>query len=76
MKPYCESKWPTDYVMQKHCVDEQREAFLNYSADKPADVPSKVFNDIHKKCKEKWLPDYKMMMHCQESQIQAWHDLN
>jgi hypothetical protein len=76
IKPYCKKEWPTDYEMQKYCVDEQKKALAKLLEERPDDIPSKIFDGIRKKCREDWPNDYKMRLYCEKKQIKAWRDLN
>lgn len=78
----CDAEWPDDYVMQKHCVVKQAQAFNRlqpWVRSLPDDVKDSD-NQILGRCAVQWHgkvdgTDYVMLEHCVNKQRSARDDL-
>lgn len=74
IKAFCAAEWPTDFVMQKHCIDENNKA--RTVAQKFDAMQSKDHTVIWAKCSMEWKDkagrtDWTMMSHCLQEQEAA-----
>jgi hypothetical protein len=72
----CREEWPTDYQMQKHCIDQQTNAARELSSGAPSGIEQGVFRIIRGKCAEEWPRDFQMRAHCEKQQYDAYFALN
>lgn len=77
MKDFCAAKWPTDFNMQKYCLDQQSEAARKIASEFTKDVPDdlKIAGGA---CALKWTgaddrKDWVMIEYCWRQQKEA-HD--
>ena len=77
---FCAAEWSEDFVMQKHCVEQQTQA--RDKAQKVDVMASSVAMKTWANCTSEWtdknskLTDWVMMYHCYEEQISAYRSLN
>ncbi|OLP54876.1 hypothetical protein BJF92_13800 [Rhizobium rhizosphaerae] len=74
IKDFCAGQWPTDFVMQKHCIDENNVA--RNKAQKFDTMKSKDNTVIWAQCSMQWKDkadrtDWVMMSHCLDEQSAA-----
>jgi len=74
IKDFCAGQWPTDFVMQKHCIDENNVA--RNKAQKFDTMQSKDHTVIWAQCSMQWKDkadrtDWVMMSHCLDEQSAA-----
>lgn len=78
IKTMCADEWPHDFVMQEHCVETQKEAYLSVQAfDTMASTDATI---IWASCAVKWKDnndrhDWVMMHHCISEQDAARQSL-
>jgi hypothetical protein len=73
----CVGEWPTDYVMQEHCLRQQLEAVRK--VQEPLDIPgaaASVPQQIRSKCATDWPQDFQMRAHCEKQQAEAYRRLH
>ncbi len=89
IRRHCASKWPDDFQMQVHCVEEATEA-VNELAELQRDhraVPDDVWSRIFAKCLTDWTPwpdgrgdqdtyDFRMVAYCAQQQVGAYLKLH
>lgn len=71
----CSARWPDDFRMRKHCIEQQRTAYGALHREAPEDLPIDVFLQIRRMCLTRWPEDFRMRLHCEDQQIQSWRDL-
>jgi hypothetical protein len=74
IRTFCSKEWPTDFVMQAHCVEQQRKAAE--ALEGALNVPANVSTIIRQKCTADWPENFVMRAHCEQSQAEAWRKLN
>lgn len=72
----CSQDWPTDYQMQKYCLDQQEHGVQELSTGAPAGVDQGAFRIIRGKCSEEWPQDFQMRAHCEKQQYEGYFALN
>lgn len=72
----CSARWPQDFRMQAHCIEQQQAAYRELSGEPPADLPIDVYVQLRQMCHSRWPDDFRMRLHCEGQQIQAWRDLS
>lgn len=65
----CGAEWPGDFVMQRHCQEQQRKALAQLSARNM--TASADHRTIRNKCKADWPVDFTMQNFCEEKQLKA-----
>ncbi len=71
----CQREWPTDYTMQKHCIDKQTEAaqILSLVNAKIKHIPE--IAAVLERCGAQWADgetfDFVMVHHCYVKQVEA-----
>jgi len=86
IKERCKDKWPTDYEMQKNCVDTQIKEALKFreygntyvTPYKNEDFPLEariLLRCYNEGIDEKGRPDYEMINYCADAQIKAYKAL-
>jgi hypothetical protein len=74
-KALCSAQWPTDFFMQKGCIDLQREGFEGLPGA-VSGLPSEIGEGILQQCQAQWSNDLFMQKGCAELQAEAWHEVN
>lgn len=72
----CRAEWPTDYRMQKHCVEQQSKGAETLAAGSPSGVDATAFRVIRGKCAEEWPRDFRMRAHCEGQQYEGYRSLS
>jgi len=72
----CEERWPDDYQMRSHCIEQQREAREELRSYQPEGVPEEVVDDIKSNGKKKWPRDFQMRYNFVKQQVKSYRELN
>jgi hypothetical protein len=71
----CEAKWPAKYRMQRHCIDRETEAAVEFHEHYYNAIPS----EIQIACSEKWYDEFqvnwRMTLHCVKRELEAYESL-
>ncbi len=77
----CTNKWPTDFRMQKYCLDKQKTSIQELAELFDQYSQGTVERDIVIRCRDKWAAepgteDYKMVLYCTNQQMEAYQALD
>jgi hypothetical protein len=72
----CEERWPDDFQMRSHCIEQQREAREELRSYQPEGVSEEVVDDIKSNGKKKWPRDFQMRFNFVRQQVESYRKLN
>ena len=77
----CKNEWPTDYGMQKYCIDKQMESVKQFNSYQDRWPEGSEERNILIRCFGKWAgddgskADYSMTVYCFDQQLEAYQSL-
>lgn len=75
IKGKCAAEWPTDFFMQKGCVDLARQSWVGLPGT-VAGLPGDIGANILRQCASDWPGDFFMQNGCATLQADSWRSLN
>jgi hypothetical protein len=75
IKQQCAQKWPDDFKMQAHCVEQQRKGLESLSGPVDPHLSPEEHSTLRIHCEKQWPDDFKMRAYCEEQQISGLREL-
>jgi len=75
LKQKCSEQWQTDFRMQAHCIQQEREAVIKLNRGKPADISPGQFSVVRSSCAAQWPTEFRMREFCEQQQYQGIRSL-
>ena len=83
IRDYCASEWPTNYTMQRYCIDEQGKAcnemvalYMSLTEDEEKRIVNRCLLDWGYESGFEDLINWSMVAYCTKEQLKAYRNLH